>query len=70
MGRLEQIVRGIKKAGSGHFQLTLIDQGPDTGKWAAAVVFGRDPETISYAMGYSSSEVIRQILDETGWSEL
>lgn len=74
--RLGQIIAGLAGAGGGSFQLSLIDQGPDAGKWAVAVVFGRESADspmaggASYGMSKSADSAVQHILDETRWGSI
>jgi len=76
MDRLGQIIAGIEAAGVGHFQLTLIDQGPDAGKWACAVAFGREANDSpmiggsSYAFTESADVAVAMVLFETRWGSI
>jgi hypothetical protein len=70
--RLGQIIAGLEAAGGGHFQLTLIDDGPDAGKWAVAVVFGREADDLQKsadltAIATSVDAAVETILLETRW---
>lgn len=74
--RLGQIIAGMQAAGGGSFQLSLIDQGPDAGKWAVAVVFGREAADspmasgASYGMSWVADLAVQQVLDKTRWGSI
>lgn len=74
--RLDKIIKGLEAAGGGSFQLTLIDEGPDAGKWAVATVFGSEAAYSSMAAGSSvmvassADTAVAFVLAETRWVEL
>lgn len=76
MDRLDKIIKGLEAAGGGSFQLTLIDEGPDAGKWAVAVAYGKEADdspmvgAASYSMESTGDAAVAFVLAETRWVEL